>query len=288
MIGSTTLLIAEGSGVLLPGQGGVPVAPELHANQVVAWVSIAVAYFGAVAALGWAISKAVRQRQILPLVLFVAGLVAANIEPLGDSVGAIVYANDIPWLSYTLMGHRIPAFIFVGAAPYVAIGGYLVYTYLLNGRSLRDIFVLSAVYVGIPEVLIEMVWYFSHVSRYYGANPTLIFGMPAYSIVQNTTLLPVYGVVIYFSARYLTGRRIWLLVLFIPATTIGYIVGVSWPVYQALHSSAPAPIMWLAALMVIATSIASTYVLLQIPELRRIREQASGAAASNSAVHSLA
>lgn len=102
------------SGVLLPGTGGVPIAPELHANPVVAWVSIVLAYAGAAAALAWALWKLVKHQQMLPLVLFAAGLVAANIEPLGDLVGSIVYANDTPWFGYTVMGRRMPAWIWSG------------------------------------------------------------------------------------------------------------------------------------------------------------------------------
>ncbi|RIU12044.1 Uncharacterised protein [Mycobacteroides abscessus subsp. abscessus] len=267
------------SGVLLPGTGGVPIAPELHANPVVAWVSIVLAYGGAAAALAWALWKLVKHQQMLPLVLFAAGLVAANIEPLGDLVGSIVYANDTPWFGYTVMGRRMPAWILVGASSYVAIGGYIAYRYISQGRSLRDIFVLSAVYVGIPEIAIEMIWHYTGIIAYYGDNPTRVGGIPLYSIVQNTTLLPVYGIVIFYTVKYLKGPRLWLLVLLIPATTIGYIVGVSWPAYQAVQSSAPALVTWIAAAAVIATSILSTYLLLQIPELRRIREAAGTATA---------
>lgn len=162
------------SGVLLPGTGGVPIAPELHANPVVAWVSIVLAYAGAAAALAWALWKLVKHQQMLPLVLFAAGLVAANIEPLGDLVGSIVYANDTPWFGYTVMGRRMPAWILVGASSYVAIGGYIAYRYISQGRSLRDIFVLSAVYVGIPEIAIEMIWHYTGIIAYYGDNPTRV------------------------------------------------------------------------------------------------------------------
>jgi len=264
-------------GVLPSGTAGVPLAPELHANQVVAWVSIALAYGGAAAALLWALWKLVKHKQMLPLVLFAAGLIAANIEPLGDLVGSIVYANDTPWFGYTVMGRRMPAWILVGASSYVAIGGYIVYRCISQGRSLRDIFMLSAVYVGIPEIVIEMVWHFSGVIAYYGDNPTRIGGIPLYSIVQNTTLLPVYGIVIFYAMKYLKGGRLWLLVLLIPATTIGYIVGVSWPAYQAVQSSAPVLVTWIAAVAVIAISVLSAYLLLQIPELRQIRDAAGAA-----------
>ncbi|MGL6235687.1 MAG: hypothetical protein ACRC20_10110 [Segniliparus sp.] len=270
---TVSLLTETASGVLLPGQGGVPVAPELHANQAIAWLMIVAGYATAAITAAWAVWKLVKDRELLPLVLVAAGLVAANIEPTGDLVGSIVYANDIPWFGYTVMGHRMPAFILVGAMPYVALGGYLAYRYLLAGRSLRDILLLSAVFVGLPEIVLEIALHHWGIIAYYGANPTRIGGIPLYSIVQNTTLLPVYGVVVYFAAKYLTGPRIWWLLLFIPATTIGYIVGVSWPAYQAVQSSAPAAVTWLAALAVIATSIASAYALLQIPELRDIRER---------------
>ena len=252
----------------------MPAAPELHANQTVAWVLIVLLWAGAAATLAWALWKLSRQDH-LPIVLFLGGLIACNIEPLGDYVGSIVYANDVPWISYTMMGHRMPAFILVGAASYVTIGGYIAYRYLAEGRSLKQIFMLSAVYVGIPEIIGEMVMYHFHIIKYFGENPTRIYGIPLYSIVQNTTLLPVYGIVIYFAVRYLKGAQLLWLIPFIPAVTIGYIVGVSWPAYQTVTSSSPAWAVWVAAAYVIATSIAITYYLLQISELKRRRGTAA-------------
>jgi hypothetical protein len=261
-------------GVQLPGEDQIPVAPLLHANQAAAWVMLYGLYVSAGLAVIWAGWAYFSSRNSLPAVLVVAGLIAANIEALGDHVGSIVYAVDLPWFEYWVMGRALPAFILVGAMPYVACGGYIAYRYIATGRSLRDLFMLSAVYVGVPEIVIEVLWHHWNLINYYGENPTRILGIPLYTIVQNTTLLPVYGVVIFFAVQYLRGPRILWLILFIPATTIGYIVGVSWPVYMAVQSSAPWWITWAAALVVCVTSVAVTYALLNIPVLREMRERA--------------
>ena len=49
-------------------------------------------YAGFAAAVVWALVKLVREREMLPVVLIVAGLIACNAEPVGDHVGSIVYA----------------------------------------------------------------------------------------------------------------------------------------------------------------------------------------------------
>ncbi|MFX0578473.1 hypothetical protein [Nocardia nepalensis] len=273
-ISNSAMLFLADPPVQMPGQGQIPLPADPHADQTVAWVVTVLLYVGAAAAVGWASWKLVREREALPLVLVVAGVLAANIEPLGDATGAIVYAADIPWFHYTIMGRSMPAFILIGTMPYVAMGGYYAYRYIAEGRSLRDIIMLSAVYVGIPEIVVEMALHHFGIITYYGDNPTRILGIPLYSIVQNTTLLPVYGIVVYFCVRYLRGANLLWIILFIPAVTIGYIVGVSWPAYQAVQSSAPWPITWLAGIVVCVTSLAATYMLLQIPALRELRERA--------------
>lgn len=245
----------------------------LHADQTFAWIIVVGLYAGFAAAVVWAALLWFRRREAVPAILVVAGVIAANIEPLGDHVGSIVYAPDIPWFDYTVMGRQMPSFILVGLASYVACGSYYAYRMLEAGRSMRDIVLICAVLVGIPEVLMEVAWHHWDVIAYYGDNPTRILGIPLYTIVQNSTLLPVYGVATFLAVRHLAGRqRLWIIVL-VPTVTIGYIVGVSWPVYQAVQSSAPALVTWLAALWTCAASIWISYAALQHPEIKALREE---------------
>ncbi|MCW3017052.1 MAG: hypothetical protein JWO02_4144, partial [Solirubrobacterales bacterium] len=265
-------------GAQLPGEGQLPLAPVLHADHTAALAFVIAIYAGFAGALVWAAAKLVRERETLPLVLVLAGVVAANMEPIGDHVGLIVYAPDIPWFDYWVMGRQMPSFILVGEASYIALGSYYAYRMLERGRSLREIGFISAVLVGIPEILVEVGWHHWGMISYYGENPTRIFGIPLYSIVQNSTLLPVLGVVTFMGARHLRGaRRLWL-VLALPAATIGYIVGVSWPVYEAIQSSASAPVVWLAALVTCVASVGASFVVLQLPELRDLRAAREGGA----------
>lgn len=267
------VLAAVERGAELPGEGQLPLAPVLHADHAAALGMVIALYAGFAAAVVWALVKLVRGREVLPLVLVVAGLAACNAEPLGDHVGQIVYAPDIPWFGFWVMGRQMPSFIAVGLASYVACGGYYAYRFLADGRSLRDIALVCVVFVGIPEIAMEMLWHHWGVIAYYGDNPTRILGVPLYSIVQNSTLLPVYGVAVFLGARYLTGWRVLWMIVVMPTVTIGYIVGVSWPVYQAIGSSASAPVVWLTAAWTITASIGASWAALQLPVLRELREQ---------------
>jgi hypothetical protein len=260
-------------GAELPGQGELPLAPVLHADHTPALVMVIAIYSGFAATIAWALWQAARRREHLPLVLVAAGVVAANLEPLGDHVGLIVYAPDVPWFHYWVMGRQMPSFILVGEASYVAFGSFYAYRMLADGRSLRHLAFVSAVMVGIPEILVEVLWHHWGIIAYYGDNPTRILGVPLYSIVQNSTLLPVFGVATFLVAHYLRGRdRLWL-VLVVPCVTIGYIVGVSWPVYLAIQSSAPAAVVWIAAAVTCVASVGATYAALQLPVLRELRAQ---------------
>ena len=49
--------------------------------------------------------------------------------------------------------------------------------FLEAGRSLRDIALVCVVFVGIPEIAMEMLWHHWGVIAYYGENPTRILGV---------------------------------------------------------------------------------------------------------------
>jgi hypothetical protein len=262
-------------GVQFPGEGQLPLAPVLDSDPTAATVMVVVLFAGFAAALLWALVKLVREREVLPIVLLAGGLIACNAEPIGDHVGMIVYAPDIPWFDYTVMGREMPSFISVGLASYVACGGYYAARFIAAGRSMRDIILVCVVFVGVPEVVMEMLWAHWNVIAYYGENPTRILGVPLYTLVQNSTLLPVYGVAVYLGSRYLQGAQILWMIVVMPVVTIGYIVGVSWPVYQAIGSSAPALVVWAGALWTIVASIWVTWAVLQLPVVRELRQPSS-------------
>lgn len=262
-----------GRSIQLPGQGQVPLAPLLHADVTAGWGMIVLLYLGFALTVGWALVKLARHREVTPLVLVIAGLIAANIEPVGDHVGMIEYASNIPWFHYWVLGRRMPSFIAVGECAYVALGCYYASHLVERGASIRRLAFISAVLIGIPEVITEMLWHHWGLIAYYGNNPTRIFGVPLYSIVQNSALLPFYGVVTYLSRRYLRGAQVLWLLVFVPTATIGYIVGVSWPVYLAVGSSSSPLIVWAAALLVSVSSLAVTYAVLQLPPVQELRRQ---------------
>lgn len=260
------------NGVENPGDGQIPVAPVLEANETVALVFSYALWMSVAATLVWVTWKLVRDRETLPLVLFVAGIVTTNIEPIGDHVGWIVWASNIPWFDYTIMGREMPSFISTGLAAYYAPVGYWAYKQVLQGRSLKTIALVSAVAAGLPEVITEAVMHHFGMIAYYGDNPTKILGIPIYTIVQNSTLLPIVGVVVYLGATRLRGlQQLWL-IMALPGVVLGYVFGATWPAYMAVGSSAPAWVVWLTAAWAVTASIGGAYAALQLPELQHRRQ----------------
>lgn len=257
-------MLRTGSGVQLPGEGQIPLAPTLVPNETFAIAFTVFCYAVVAATLVWAVWMASRRSEPLPLLLFFTGIIAANMEPIGDTVGLITYARDLPWFNYWVMGRSMPAFILVGSAAFICLGGYGAYKYLLTGRSTRAV-ILAASAVAVPEVISEMVIHRFGIIAYYGNNPSLVLGVPLYTIVQNIGVLVVLGWVILAAKRYLHGLQLAWLILAVPAVTIGYIVGATWPAYQALQSSAPASITWIAVLVSCVASAAAPYALLRTP-----------------------
>ena len=269
-MGSSITVRALELGAGPPGDGQLPVPPVLHANHTAALAMVIALYGGFAAAVVFSIVKLMR-RDPLPVVLLVAGFIACQMEPLGDYVGFIVYAPDIPYFHWWVMGRQMPSFILVGLVAYLVFGGYYAFRLIDRGASIARVAFVSAVVVGIPEVVMEMLWRHWGIISYYGANPTRILGVPLYSIVQNSALLPVLGVTIFVAVRYLPGVKLLWLIPAIPGVTIGYIVGTTWVAYQAIGSSAPAAVVWFGALYSCVTAVAAAYALLRLPIVRERR-----------------
>jgi hypothetical protein len=280
VVSSITLRVVElGAGP--PGDGQLPVPPVLHSNHTAALAMVIALYAGFAAAVVFSIAKLARG-EVLPVVLLVAGFITCHIEPLGDHMGFIVYAPDIPWFHWWEMGRQMPSFIFVGLVAYLVFGGYFAYRLVDRGASIARVAFISAVVVGIPEIVMEMLWHHWGIISYYGDNPTRILGVPLYTIVQNSALLPVLGVTVFVGVRYLLGARLLWLIPAIPGVTIGYIVGTTWVAYQAIGSSAPAAVVWSGAFYSCVTALAAAYGVLQLPI---VRERRTTSCVAHSAEH---
>ena len=277
-------LAAAQLGAQIPGHGQLPLAPVLHADHTAALVMVIAIYAGFAGGVVWALAMLARGREALPLLLLVAGVIAANLEPLGDHVGLIVYAPNIPWFHYWVMGRRMPSFILVGEATYVAFGSYYAYRMLDRGTFRGP----GRVHLGGAR------WHPGDHRR--GAlaplgDDRLLRPQPHAdprdpALLDRAELGAAAGVRVHDPARRPLPARPPAAVAAagVPCVTIGYIVGVSWPVYLAIQSSAAAPITWAACLVTCAASLASCYAVLQSPPVRERRAAAAVPVSSGAAV----
>lgn len=77
-----------------------------------------------------------------------------------------------------------------------------------------------------------------HVMTYYGDNPTLIFGLPLYALVQNGALALVGGWTILVAAPRLPGMRKLFLALLVPLSFGLQAFITTWPMYLGLNTGA--------------------------------------------------
>lgn len=269
--------MSNGVGSAVPGLE-LPEPPvAMAANQAAAWVFTGFCAVLAVVVLGWSAWMAVRRRDGLPLTLMAGGAMCGLLEPSGDILGLTWHPSDTPLIAFTLLGRHIPAYVPIGEAMFFALGGYGAYRLFLQGRPVRSVVILMAAFSAFDAAMEMLATQFG-VFTYYGDNPSRIFGLPLYALVQNGGLAIVIGWVALVIAPHLRGIR-WLAApLVVPGAFAAYVIACTWPVYLALNAQAPGAVVLPIAIGCAGLNFALPYVLLKtsVVDRFRVRSERSG------------
>ncbi|MCW2655730.1 MAG: hypothetical protein JWR32_6706 [Mycobacterium sp.] len=243
--------------VVTLADAGIPAPPPL-VSDISPWLLLGVFGVIVVAAVAWALSLAVKNRDFLPIACCAGALVASFNEPIYDILGKIVYAENNP-MAFSAFGREVPWFLVIGYLPWVGLAPYVVYKKMEGGISRRTLHIAAAV-LFVSVVIIETFGNVLHLWLYYGEGP-----MKFLVVVPQTVTYPlVGGFLLYALAGHATGWRRSAVGFVVTAVVlpIGF-AATSWPVYVALYSDLPVALDWiLSAVMLglcVAMAVAATF-----------------------------
>ena len=229
--------------------------PEWVAASSSAWAYTVVVGAAFAVAVIWCLVYVVRQRDVLPLVMLVGGLISMGLEPAVDTLGKVWYAHDNPWVVYVGMGVPQPAFLLMGYSLFWGGAVYIASRLVGKGTSIYKVF--AAVFV--MDLFVEYLGVsVLGVGLYYDFSPLKFWGFPLWWAFVNAAAAVV-GVwlVLTLEDRMTGWRRAVFLVT--PATAFGTThAACAWPVWLALHSDAPQWAGYVAAAYAIAMSLGLT------------------------------
>jgi hypothetical protein len=229
---------------------GLPAPPPL-VSDVSPWLLLGV--FGAivVAAIAWAISLAVKERDFLPIACCAGALVASFNEPIYDILGKIVYAENNP-MAFNAFGRAIPWFLVIGYLPWVGLAPYVVYKKMEAGISRRTLHIAAGL-LFVSVVVIETFGNLLHLWLYYGEAP-----MKFLVVAPQQVALPLLGgFLLYALAGQASGWRRPAIGFVVAAVALPIVyAGASWPVYVALYSDLPAGLDWLLSVVMLGLCVA--------------------------------
>jgi hypothetical protein len=229
--------------------------PEWLTASSSAWAYTLVVGAAFVVAVIWCVVYVVRQRDVLPLVMLVGGVISMGLEPAVDTLGKVWYANDNPWVIYVGMGVPQPAFLLMGYSLFWGGAVYIASRLVGTGLSIYKVF--AAVFV--MDLIVEYLGVsVLGVGLYYDFSPMKLLGFPLWWAFVNAAAAVVGVWLVLTLEPRLTGwRRAGFLV--VPATAFGTThAACAWPVWLALHSDAPQWLGYLAAVYAIAMSLGLT------------------------------
>ncbi|WP_071289491.1 hypothetical protein [Mycolicibacterium llatzerense] len=207
---------------------------DLKASTAASLAFLAFTAVSFLLALLWAVRHAKRDGNWMPLSLLAGGFLLGFCEPIGDLMGATFYPEQ-PLRVLNILNRQIPLYVFVGESMFVASGVYLGYRLLAERASVLRLWGVVALFALFDSAM-EMTLAHFNVMNYYGHNPVLILGLPAYSVIQNGALVVAGGWFLLLFRPLLHGKGV---LLAVPLCLQGFVVLVglgTWPMYLALNT----------------------------------------------------
>lgn len=232
------------------------VAPAL-VSDIDPWVVLVAFGTLSVAAGGWAVVLAVRERDPLPVAACMGALVCALNEPIYDLLGNIVYAQDHP-MAFNALGRDIPWFLVLGYVPWVGLLPYLVARRMAAGVSRHSLHLL-ALASALSVVAVEVVGTAAGAWAYYGPAPLkYLVVAPQMAPVPIVGGFLLYAVVFRLVGWRRAGAGLVIATMALPMV----FAAASWPLYLGLNSDIDEPLAWVAGAAMLgltaATVIATT------------------------------
>lgn len=217
----------------------LPSPPPFEAGPVASWVFFFVA--GALAvfiALPWAISRLVRYRDHLPLLIVGSGFLCSLLEPMLDLLGHLRWARDLP-VAFTNFGIDIPWLIPFCYAAFLGLESYFIYLVFKHGVTVRQIMLMVFPIAIMTDAVMETIGLNLGVYEYYGYQPYTFLKFPYWwGFINAASFITVALLIWYLEPRLKGAQRLWMLLTAPSGMMIAYFTA-GWPHILAHNSTLP-------------------------------------------------
>ena len=229
-----------------------PVPPaHLNANAVwsgTGWFFTVVAGGGALVLLPFCVSRLVRLRDPIPLLMWIGGFLGGFIaEPTMAHYDHIWWARGFPGPSFGAYNNQIPALIPPCYAFYIGMLGYLGYSQIQRGLTKRGVVLLYLFFVAVDAVC-QWIGVLLKAYVYYGNQPFEVARLPLASSFKDGVAYLLIGTMVWLLVPHLGGWRKVVFLLLMPLT--GWLIGdlgSNWPMFMSTSTTLPRAVQWLLA-----------------------------------------
>lgn len=223
-------------GILAQLPPSYPVPPaDLSANHgaSLAFTLICVAFMAV--AVGWIVRLAMRG-ETLGVYFLLGGLFMGVLEAYLDYNGLLWFADDNVAIVLNLFGRHIPLYVVLGYAFFFGLQAYVIYRAILLGKGTR--FFLCAYAISwVFDLALQVTGRALGLYRYYGHQPFLIAGAPAWWFTIDATLQLLAGLVFFGLRERFSGWGKLIVIPLLPMLYAGLNGAAGWPVFTALNSN---------------------------------------------------
>ncbi|ORA11422.1 hypothetical protein [Mycobacterium arosiense] len=188
-----------------------------------------------VLSLGWVTRLALRGDP-LGIVFLLGGLCMGMLEPYLDYLGLLWFADDNVAITVNLFARHIPLYVVLGYSFFFGLQAYIIFRAIQLGKGTR-FFVYAYAISWVFDAALQITGAQFGLYRYYGHQPFLIFGAPAWWYTIDGSLQLASGLVFFLVRHRLRGWGRLLVIPMLPAMYAGLNGALGWPVFTALNSN---------------------------------------------------
>lgn len=188
-----------------------------------------------VLAFGWVARLAGRGDSLGVFFLF-GGLVMGLLEPGLDYLGLLWFAPDNVAIAVNLFGRHIPLYVVLGYSFFFGLQAYVSYRAILLGKG-KKFFLYAVAISWLFDMALQVTGAQFGLYNYYGHQPYLFFGAPAWWYSIDATFQLAAGLLLFLLRHRLVGWGRLLVIPILPSVYSGLNGAFGWPVFASLNSN---------------------------------------------------
>lgn len=236
----------------------LPVPADLAVNDLVAILFTVWAAATAIVLLPWVVRVWLKDKDVIPLCMFLGGIICCTIEPMLDNLGHLWWPTDLPGPAFVGYSLNVPYLIAFSYPGFLGMVSYWAYTRMRDGLDQKAFFNLFFI-LCFADLILEMPGTALGAFVYYGDQPYKILGYPLAWTWINAFAMFSAGFMLWAVEPYLKGaKRAFIIVIPVMGGTAGY--GASgWLFWLALNWEMPMVMAYLLTLFSLGFTLVIVY-----------------------------